>query len=180
MSKPPTGRLAPSPTGAQHVGNARTYLIAWLAARSRAGRVVLRIEDIDSPRVKPGAAQGALDDLRWLGLDWDEGPIFQSDRLALYESAFHLLQDKELVYPCTCRRSDVERAASAPHAEHEGPAYPGTCAHRTVADAANLGDRPYAWRFHVKPEKIEYVVGFRGPTEVRLREVGGDFVVWKS
>src|SRR5438445_692574 len=99
------GRLAPSPTGAQHVGNARTYLIAWLSARSRGGRVVLRIEDIDSPRVKPGAAQGALDDLRWLGLDWDDGPIFQSDRLALYESALRLLQDKELVYPCTCRWS---------------------------------------------------------------------------
>ena len=68
----PVGRLAPSPTGAQHVGNARTYLIAWLSARSRAGRVLLRIEDIDSPRVKPGAAELALADLRWLGLDWDD------------------------------------------------------------------------------------------------------------
>src|SRR4029077_4519541 len=67
------GRLGPAPTGAKHVGNARTYLIAWLAARSCSGRVVLRIEDIDSPRVKPGAAEGALEDLRWLGLDWDEG-----------------------------------------------------------------------------------------------------------
>src|ERR1700756_1220186 len=67
------GRLAPSPTGAQHVGNARTYLLAWLAARSIGGRVVLRIEDIDSPGVKPGAAQAAIDDLHWLGLDWDEG-----------------------------------------------------------------------------------------------------------
>ena len=184
---PIVGRLAPSPTGAQHVGNARTYLIAWLAARSRAGRVVLRIEDIDSPRVKPGAAQGALDDLRWLGLDWDEGPIFQTERLALYESALRLLQGKELVYPCTCRRSDVERAASAPHAEHEGPAYPGTCAHRTVADAANLGDRPFAWRFRVKAETVEYVDGLGGPNtpvwpdkSVWPTETGGDFVIWKS
>jgi glutamyl-tRNA synthetase len=174
------GRLAPSPTGAQHVGNARTYLIAWLAARSQRGRVVLRIEDIDSPRVKPGAVQGALEDLRWLGLDWDEGPIFQTDRLALYESALRVLQGKELVYPCTCSRSDVEQAASAPHAEHEGPAYPGTCAQRTVADAAKLGDRPFAWRFRVKSEMVEYVDGFRGPTQVRLREIGDDFVVWKS
>src|SRR5688572_14067230 len=71
---PYRGRLAPSPTGAQHVGNARTYLIAWLAARARGGTVVLRIEDIDSPRVRPEAAEQALDDLRWLGLDWDEGP----------------------------------------------------------------------------------------------------------
>src|ERR671939_2098652 len=84
---PLVGRLAPSPTGAQHVGNARTYLLAWLSARARGGRVVLRIEDIDSPRVKPGAADQACADLRWLGLDWDEGPTFQTRRLPLYESA---------------------------------------------------------------------------------------------
>jgi glutamyl-tRNA synthetase len=172
--------LAPSPTGAQHVGNARTYLIAWLAARSHGGRVLLRIEDIDSPRIKPGAVQGALEDLRWLGLDWDEGPIFQTNRLALYESALRVFQGKELVYPCTCSRSDVERAASAPHAEHEGPAYPGTCAHHIVADAANLADQPFAWRFRVKPATMEYVDGFRGLMEIRVREVGGDFVIWKS
>src|ERR1700727_523202 len=83
------GRLAPSPTGAQHVGNARTYLIAWLSARSQGGRIVLRIEDIDSPRVKPGAAEQALDDLRWLGLDWDGDPLVQTERLPLYESALH-------------------------------------------------------------------------------------------
>src|SRR5205814_8229933 len=71
-------RLAPSPTGAQHLGNARTYLVAWLLARQAGGRVVLRIEDIDSPRVKPGAAEQALADLRWLGLDWDAGPIVQT------------------------------------------------------------------------------------------------------
>ena len=78
------GRLAPSPTGAQHVGNARTYLIAWLSARSRQGRIALRIEDIDSPRIKPGTAQVACDDLRWLGLDWDGEPMVQTDRLACY------------------------------------------------------------------------------------------------
>src|SRR5262249_3195980 len=131
-SKKVVGRLAPSPTGAQHVGNARTYLIAWLAARSRNGRVVLRIEDIDSPRIKPGAAEQACEELRWLGLDWDDGPIVQTGRLALYEAALKRLQAQELVYPCTCTRGDVERAASAPHAEHEGPVYPGTCAARTV------------------------------------------------
>jgi glutamyl-tRNA synthetase len=137
------------------------------------------MEDIDSPRVKPGAAHGALEDLRWLGLDWDEGPIFQGERIALYESALRVLQSKELVYPCTCSRADVERAASAPHAEHEGAAYPGTCAHHTVTDAAKLGDRPFAWRFRVKPETMEYVDGFRGLTQ-RVREVRGDFVIWKS
>src|SRR5712692_9959157 len=114
------GRLAPSPTGAQHVGNARTYLIAWLAARSAGGRVVLRIEDIDSPRIKPGAAEQAMDDLRWLGLDWDEGPIYQEKRILYHEAALGRLQAEERVYPCTCTRTDIEAAASAPHAEHEG------------------------------------------------------------
>jgi len=128
------GRLAPSPTGAQHVGNARTYLIAWLSARARGGSVVLRIEDIDSPRVKPGAAEQALDDLRWLGLDWDDDAVVQTHRLSLYHYALRRLQKEERVYPCTCTRSDVERAASAPHPEHEGPVYPGTCAIRRAAE----------------------------------------------
>src|SRR5438477_792542 len=103
------GRLAPSPTGAQHVGNARTYLIAWLSARARGGRLVLRIEDIDSPRIKPGAAQQALADLRWLGLDWDEGPVVQTQRLPWYEAALQQLQAQDQVYPCICTRTDVER-----------------------------------------------------------------------
>src|SRR5262245_27412318 len=107
------GRLAPSPTGAQHVGNARTYLIAWLHARKQGGRVVLRVEDIDSPRVKPGAMEQALADLRWLGLDWDGEAAVQTRRLPLYEAALARLQRQEAVYPCTCTRGDIERAASA-------------------------------------------------------------------
>jgi glutamyl-tRNA synthetase len=174
------GRLAPSPTGAQHVGNARTYLIAWLSARSRGGRVVLRIEDIDSPRVKPGAAGQAGDDLRWLGLDWDGPPVVQTERLALYEAALQRLRDQELVYPCTCTRADVERAASAPHLDQEGPVYPGTCAHRRAGDAAGLTGRPFAWRFRVGSGPCRFVDGFRGPTGLDLAQAGGDFVVWKS
>jgi glutamyl-tRNA synthetase len=177
---PYVGRLAPSPTGAQHVGNARTYLIAWLAARARGGRVVLRIEDIDSPRVRTGAAEQACTDLRWLGLDWDEGPVVQTQRLALYEAALGQLQSRELVYPCTCTRGDIERAASAPHLEHEGPVYPGTCSGRRVAAAATLGDRAYAWRFRAGTGRIAFQDGFRGPTEFDLGEIGGDFVVGKS
>src|SRR3954469_19442294 len=95
------GRLAPSPTGAQHVGNARTYLLAWLSARSRGGRVVLRIEDVGSPRGKPGAAAAACEDLRWLGLDWDGEPVVQTERVQFYEDALLTLQKRELVYPCT-------------------------------------------------------------------------------
>jgi glutamyl-tRNA synthetase len=174
------GRLAPSPTGAQHVGNARTYLLAWLSARSQGGRVVLRIEDVDSPRVKPGAASAACDDLRWLGLNWDGDPIIQTQRLHLYESALKTLQSRELVYPCTCTRADVERAASAPHAEHEGPVYPGTCAGRSVADAAALGDQPYCWRFRLPERLPRWIDGFRGQTAIDLHTIGGDFVVWKA
>src|SRR5437868_4384396 len=174
------GRLAPSPTGAQHVGNARTYLIAWLTARSRGGRVVLRIEDIDSPRVKAGAAEEACADLRWLGLDWDEGPFVQTQRLPLYQDALGQLQARELVYPCTCTRADIERAASAPHAEHEGPVYPGTCAGRRVADAETLGDQPFAWRFRVATGSQGFHDLYRGWTPVDAALYGGDFVVWKS
>ncbi len=175
----PVGRLAPSPTGAQHVGNARTYLVAWLSARARGGGVVLRIEDIDSPRIKPGAVEQALDDLGWLGLDWDGTPLVQTRRFPFYQEALRRLQERELVYPCTCTRTDVERAASAPHADHEGPVYPGTCAGRRAADAAGLGDRPFAWRFRVG-DSPAFVDLCRGPTHIDLRQAGGDFVVWKS
>ncbi|HYH69097.1 MAG TPA: tRNA glutamyl-Q(34) synthetase GluQRS [Urbifossiella sp.] len=173
------GRLAPSPTGAQHVGNARTYLAAWLSARSAGGRVLLRVEDIDSPRVKPGAAAQAQDDLRWLGLDWDGEPVVQTRRVPLYEAALEELKRQNLVYPCTCTRSDVAAAASAPHAEHEPPTYPGTCAGRTPADAAALAGTPFAWRFRVG-DSPAFEDRYRGLTQIDLRAAGGDFVVWKA
>src|SRR6187551_3458798 len=143
------GHLAPSPTGAQHVGNARTYLLAWLSIRSRGGKMILRMEDIDSPRIKPGAAQQAMDDLGWLGLDWDEGPdrggprapYIQTQRLTSYREALEELKAAEQVYPCTCSRTDVAAAASAPHIGQEGPRYPGTCATRHAADAKELTKR---------------------------------------
>jgi glutamyl-tRNA synthetase len=175
------GRLAPSPTGAQHVGNARTYLIAWLSARSQGGSIRLRIEDIDSPRVKPNAKELIIEDLRWLGLDWDDEPLIQSSRIAAYENALDTLKKGELVYPCTCTRSDVAAAASAPHIEHEGPTYPGTCAQRSVADAAILlqQGKPFAWRFRVQhtPAFVDRMLGLQ---ELDLTRLGGDFVVWKS
>jgi glutamyl-tRNA synthetase len=171
------GRLAPSPTGAQHVGNARTYLLAWLSARSQGGTVRLRIEDIDSPRIKPGAAEQALDDLCWLGLDWDGDPLVQSTQPERYAAALQRLRDKELVYACTCTRSDIERAASAPHLDHEGPVYPGTCAHRR---AAEVPDAPHCWRFRVPAETPPFDDAIRGRCHLDLRQVGGDFVVWKA
>ena len=178
MSSPLVGRLAPSPTGAQHVGNARTYLIAWLSARSQAGAVRLRIEDIDSPRIKAGAADESQDDLRWLGLDWDGPPVVQTQRLHLYEAALDRLKSQELVYPCTCTRSDIAAAASAPHAEHEGPVYPGTCSHRSAADA-NALEAPFAWRFRVS-RSPPFLDRFLGEVRIDLKTAGGDFVVWKN
>lgn len=176
---PLRSRLAPSPTGAQHVGNARSYLIAWLSARSQGAEVRLRIEDIDSPRIKPGSTELILEDLCWLGLDFTGEPIIQTQRLQLYEAALQRLRELELVYPCTCTRGDIEQAASAPHIEHEGPRYPGTCSHRRAADAESLQDRPFAWRFRVN-DSPTFNDGFLGRVTIDIRELGGDFVVWKS
>src|SRR5215207_2195280 len=97
-------RLAPSPTGALHLGNARTFLVNWLWARQQGWKIILRIEDLDGPRIKKGADQLAIEDLRWLGIDWDEGPIYQSTRLEQYRSALHLLLNQKRAYPCVCTR----------------------------------------------------------------------------
>jgi glutamyl-tRNA synthetase len=181
MSESPTvGRLAPSPTGGLHVGHARTFLVAWLAARSRQGRVVLRIEDIDASRVRPGTAETAIDDLRWLGFDWDDGPYAQSERMDAYRDDLERLKRNDLVYPCTCTRAEIARAASAPHADEEGPSYPGNCAGRSACDADQLGDRPFAWRFRVPPGSIAWDDLVRGRVEVDPRRVGGDFIVARS
>src|SRR5439155_5056274 len=110
---------------------------------------LLRVEDLDAPRVKPGLTEALLADLHGLGLDWDGGVEYQSRRRPLYEAALEKLRAGEFVYPCTCSRADIERAASAPHAEDEGPCYPGTCAGRRAADAAALAGRRFAWRFRV-------------------------------
>jgi glutamyl-tRNA synthetase len=139
--------------------------------------VVLRIEDIDSPRVKAGAAEQALDDLRWLGLDWDDGPYVQTERLAGYQAALEQLQATERVYPCTCSRSDVAEAASAPHG-HEGPIYPGNCACRTARDAERL-DVPYVWRFRASHAQRRIDDRVMGEQRCNVAEELGDFVVAK-
>jgi glutamyl-tRNA synthetase len=179
------GRLAPSPTGGLHLGHARTFLIAWLAARHAGGRIILRIEDLDTTRVRDEARQTALIDLRWLGLDWDEGPdiggpsapYVQSERLTSFDQILDQLKASESVYPCTCTRAEIERAASAPHAEDEGPTYPGICAHRRAADAELLQDRPFAWRFRVPQGTVKWDDLFLGDVELDPSKLGGDFIV---
>ncbi|HEX2204524.1 MAG TPA: tRNA glutamyl-Q(34) synthetase GluQRS [Longimicrobium sp.] len=138
------GRFAPSPTGALHVGNARTALVAWLHARAAGGAFVVRVEDLDAGRVRPGIMETQLDELRWLGLDWDEGPdvggphapYVQSARAEAYEAALRALAEAGALYECTCSRRDIAAAASAPHAGEEGPRYPGTCRGRRVDPSA--------------------------------------------
>jgi len=142
-------RLAPSPTGALHLGNARTFLLNWLLVRSEGGTLAMRIEDLDGPRVKKGAAEEALEDLRWLGLDWDGEVLLQSTRAAAHEEALQRLAAAGLVYPCVCTRREIQTAASAPNEGDEGPAYPGTCRgrFRDAAEARAATGREPAWRF---------------------------------
>lgn len=176
----PLGRLAPSPTGGLHLGHARTFLAAWLMARKEGGRVLLRIEDLDASRVRAEAIQGAIDDLLWLGLTWDGEPVIQSCRFDEYARALDTLKQRELVYPCVCTRAEIARAASAPHADDEGPAYPGTCAGRSAAEAATLGNRPFAWRYRVPPGPVAWNDLFRGPMSGDPARLGGDFLVGRQ
>jgi glutamyl-tRNA synthetase len=137
------GRYAPSPSGDLHVGNLRTALLAWLFARSTARPFLMRVEDLD--RVRPGAEEQQLDDLRALGLDWDGGIVRQSDRQALYDDAIDHLTDADRVYPCFCTRREILDAPSAPHTPPGS--YPGTCRDLTDAERARRStERPAALR----------------------------------
>lgn len=175
-------RLAPSPTGALHLGNARTFLLNWLLARRGGWKIVLRIEDLDGPRVKRGADRGLIEDLAWLGLDWDEGPVYQSARLPLYRRAAQSLLEAGLAYPCVCSRREIESAASAPHAEDGAAVYAGTCRGRFASlDAARAeSGREPALRFRVPAGDVEWVDGFAGAQRIDPARRLGDFVIAKA
>jgi len=170
------GRLAPSPTGALHLGNVRTFMVAWLRARRCGGRLLFRMEDLDHPRDKPGAAAGAVADLRWLGFDWDE-ECTQSERRPLYADALARLRAAGRVYPCVCSRKDVENAQSAPHAG-EQLFYPGTCRDRFASweDAAAFAGRPPCWRFRTTADDmVAFDDAFAGPQRMDVAAALGDF-----
>lgn len=183
------GRYAPSPTGALHLGNLRTALLAWLFARAAGGRFVLRIEDLDLPRSRRGAAQALLADLRWLGLDWDEGPdvggllgpYVQSMRLALYDDAIARLREKGLIYPCYCTRAELAQIASAPQGE-EGPRYPGICRRLTARErtAREASGRRPALRFIAPEEPIQFDDLLHGTISESVAATVGDFIVRRS
>jgi glutamyl-tRNA synthetase len=180
----PVGRYAPSPTGDLHLGNLRTALLAWEQIRALGGIFILRIEDIDLPRTVPGSEQRMLDDLRWLGLTWDEGPNIggpagpyrQSERTPFYEEALRRLEALGRTYLCTCSRRDL-REASAPHGS-EGPVYPGTC---RAADPALQRAHPQgaAVRFRIPDDgaNVEFTDDLLGPQRFDLAALCGDFVI---
>ena len=151
-SPPVVGRLAPSPTGRLHVGHARSFLVAWWSARAAGGEIVLRIEDLDRTRCKPEWEAGVLEDLEWLGLDWDGTPLRQSDDLEPYHAAAERLLARGLAYPCVCSRREIEAHLAAPHAGGE-LVYPGTCRGRfaDVHAAERQSGRPAGVRFRVAP-----------------------------
>jgi glutamyl-tRNA synthetase len=169
----------------------RTALLAWLFARKAGGCFVLRVEDLDRPRVRPGATARMLEDLRWLGLEWDEGPecggpygpYLQSARQALYEAYLARLLAADLVYPCYCSRAEVARAASAPQeGADEGPRYPGTCRNLSAAGrrACEASGRRPCWRFRAPDQVIVFVDLVAGPTAQNVPEAVGDFIVSRS
>jgi len=166
-------RFAPSPTGDLHLGGAWTALASWVVARRAGGQVVLRIEDLDPPRVVPGAEARIEEDLRWLGLDWDTGPVRQSERGDHYQSAIATLVARGLVYPCDCSRADIARAASAPHPGDES-LYPGTCRDR---DPSRRMKRPPSSRVRVPDEVVTFEDAVVGRVEQNLAREVGDFVV---
>jgi glutamyl-tRNA synthetase len=174
-------RLAPSPTGALHLGNARTFLVNWLMARKSGWRILMRIEDLDGPRIKARADKQLIADLQFLGLDWDEQPIYQSKRTDKYHAAIHTLLHRGLAYPCVCSRREVELAASAPHGEDGSTVYRGTCRGKfsTVEEARSLSGKEPAIRFRVHNEEVEFDDRFAGRRAINMERLG-DFVIAKS
>ncbi len=172
-------RLAPSPTGALHLGNARTFLINWVMAKQRGWRVVLRIEDLDTPRTKAGADLLAIDDLRWLQMDWDAGPYYQSDDLTPYHDALRRLASAGLIYPCTATRKEVLEAASAPHDDVHELHYPNIHrpTHPTPFEFAPVRDGQTAYRLWVPDETIAYTDEVAGAVSMNVQQQVGDFVV---
>ncbi len=180
----PVGRYAPSPTGELHLGNLRTALLAWQSIRRQGGIFILRIEDIDRPRTVPGAEARMIEDLRWLGLDWDEGPDIggpaapyrQSERDDIYSAALKRLTAAGLTYPCICSRKELRGIASAPHGP-DGPVYAGRCRGR---DPRELAAHPAgaSLRFLVEREPlIQFVDRRLGHQHYDLMQMSGDFIV---
>jgi glutamyl-tRNA synthetase len=174
----PSGRFAPSPTGTLHLGNLRTALLAWLYARSQGAPFLLRVEDLDTGRVRPHFEAQQLADLRALGLDWDGEVVRQSERLDRYAAALAQLDAAGALYPCWCTRAEIREAASAPHGELPEGHYPGTCRRLTAAQRADreAQGRPPALRVAADAARVAFTDRLHGPQE----GVVDDFVVRRN
>jgi glutamyl-tRNA synthetase len=182
----PRGRYAPSPTGLIHVGNARTALAAWLSVRSRSGSFVWRLEDLDPPRVVPGMAEAAMEDLAWLGLDWDEGPdvggshapYVQSERSTVYEEALARLAASGRLFPCRRSRKDLQAISSAPHGLEGTSPYPAAFRpQRLDPDWYRSEQADAALRFRVDDRAVEWLDRVYGPQTEQVDRTVGDFVL---
>lgn len=173
------GRFAPSPSGRMHLGNVCSALVSWLSARSAGDAFSLRLEDLDDRCQSAKNARLIVDDLTWLGIDWDE-QLTQSARISAYQSAFETLCSRDHVYPCFCSRADLH-AASAPHASDGTPLYAGTCRELTLEQVAKKSRiRPPAYRIEVPDKTIEFTDGHLGLVRQNLAGECGDFVVRRS
>ena len=174
----PVGRFAPTPSGRMHLGNVFAALLAWLSVRSRDGEMVLRMEDLDTQRTSADFAQVLREDLMWLGLDYDRETPAQSLRTEAYDEAFRILEEKGLIYPCYCTRSQLH-SVNAPHLSDGTYVYPGTCRHLT-ADQRKAFDRKPAWRVRV-PEKVwSFTDRVQGAYSLDLSTECGDMVVRRA
>lgn len=185
---PYRGRLAPSPTGYLHLGHARTFWAAQERARAHGGTLVLRNEDLDASRFKLEFVQAMLEDLKWFGFDWQEGPdcggafgpYSQTERMSFYRAALEQLRAGGFVYPCTCSRADVRRALAAPHLGEDEPVYPGTCRPQAGNPQSTIRNPKLNWRFRVPDgETTSFVDGGFGPQAFVAGRDFGDFVVWR-
>ena len=175
---PADGRFAPSPSGPLHLGNLRTALLAWCFARSRRGRFLLRIEDLDPQRSRAQHEAAILADLERIGLDWDGEPSRQSEQIERHHAAFEALRSAGALYRCWCTRGEIREALEAPHGAHSDGAYPGTCRELSASERA-LRERSgahCAWRLDAQA----HTVGFRDALAGELSAVVDDFVVWRE
>lgn len=177
LSASGTTRLAPSPTGALHLGNARTFLINWALARRLGWNIILRIEDLDTPRVKPGAIEGTIDQLRWLGLDWDniDDVLVQSEDLNPYTRAMERLAQAGLTYPCSLSRSEIAAESAPNEGDTETPFPPSL---RPALGARSFDLLESNWRLRVEPGLVSFEDGFAGPQAIDPSLSVGDFLVW--
>ena len=171
MENMAVGRFAPSPTGRMHLGNVFSALLSWLSVKSKGGQWLLRIEDIDPVRSRQEYVQLLMDDLCWLGLEWDGEPVYQSQRSDIYTHYYNILCERGLTYPCYCTRADL-LATQAPHESDGRVVYAGTCRHRPPQPG-----QAAATRLIVPDEEVTFTDGHYGEQRVNLAQQVGDFII---